>query len=72
MVNTLSGTSDEATAAKRFMIKFHLLIAHYLQSIDMVRWYAVYKNGGVYNKGSYYQTLNEIKKYLDQRAEVMR
>lgn len=67
MINTLSGASDESNALKRFIVKFHLLMASYVQSIDMIRWYAIYKNGERYNKESYFSMMEAISRYFKNR-----
>ena len=54
------------TDVARMFIKLPL----FLHSVNLVRWYALYRNDGVYNKDTYVSAMNQIKAIMNEQGQL--
>ena len=57
-VNALTSTDKQVVEQ---IVRMFLGLANYIHQVNILRWYANFRNGGVYNSDLYYQVLNKIK-----------
>ena len=54
------------TDVARMFIKLPL----FLHSVNLVRWYALYRNDGAYNKDTYVSAMNQIKAIMNEQGQL--
>lgn len=67
LIQTLSSIPYETKARA---VKFHLVLSSYVHTVQLLRWYGMFKNDGEYNKDLYFAIHDQLKVYLSKRNDL--
>ena len=73
IINNIKGIDDECI---KTVADNYILLPQQVHTINLVRWYGIYRNDGVYNKATYLTAIEKVnriilifRKYLKEAKE---
>ena len=58
MINSITGMSLDSVVD--FTARHYILLPSYMHTLNLVRWHALYRNNGRYNKYLYFSALDQV------------
>lgn len=66
-VNALTSTAKHVV---EHIVRMFLGVPNYIHQVNILRWYAQFRNNGIYNTDLYFQVLNKTKEILAIQADL--
>lgn len=68
ILNTITTKNKESI---EYVSRLYINLPSYIHAINLIRWYGLYRNKGVYNKGMYVGVMIKIKQIIDEQKELV-